>query len=534
MMRRRDLLQTVAVAWFADQVLPDHEHIRGQLVGASHRVGHKLRMPLPAGAPDATERTQIVVVGGGVSGLTAAWRLEGAGAEVMGLELEPFIGGTSTWGQQGVVPHPWGAHYLPVPEPEAEPVRRILAELGVLTGWDAAGRPLFAGEHLCHAPEERLFYRGQWYGGLIPWDALTLSERREMERFQTVVESWATARGSDGKRAFTIPLTGASRDPRFVALDRISMADWLDERGFSTPFLRWYVEYGTRDDFGAVLSETSAWAGLHYFAARSMETAQLEGSRYLVWPEGNGWLVKGLRSRLSADWRHRALALRVAPSGAGGVAVDYLDVERDEVRRVTADGVVLATPSFVTSRLVAGLTGVASLPARATSPWVVANVHVERDWEPNRAWDSMIYDSPSLGYVDAGHQGGAPKRRTVLTHFTAFGDADVAGTRAMLLGRGWAGHAGAVLADLRIAHPEIVEQCSRVDVMVWGHAMPRPRPGFLGRDPMGSSPMIAERVAWGHVDQTGYALFEEATDRGVRAAEALGEALGLPMGDSYV
>lgn len=534
MMRRRDLLQTVAVAWFADQVLPDHEHIRGQLVGASHRVGHKLRTRPPDGPPARTERAQVVVIGGGVSGLTAAWRLERAGAEVTGLELEPFIGGTSTWGEQGVVPHPWGAHYLPVPEPEAEPVRRILAELGVLTGWDAAGRPLFAAEHLCHAPEERLFYRGTWHGGLIPWEALSLSERREMERFQNVVESFALARGSDGKRAFTIPLTGASRDPRFVELDRISMADWLNERGFTTPFLRWYVEYGTRDDFGAVLSETSAWAGLHYFAARSMETAQLEGSRYLVWPEGNGWLVKGLRSRLSADWRHGALALGLSHAGPGRVAVDYLDVEQDELRRVEADGVVLATPSFVTSRLVGGLSNDEAVPDRATSPWLVANLHVERDWEPNRAWDSMIYDSPSLGYVDAGHQGGAPTRRTVLTHFTAFGHPDVAGTRAMLLGRGWAEHAGGVLADMRIAHPEIVEQCSRVDVMVWGHAMPRPRPGFLGRDPMGSTPMIAERVAWGHVDQTGYALFEEATDRGVRAAEALGEALGLPMGDSYV
>ncbi|HHH30827.1 MAG TPA: hypothetical protein ENK57_21125 [Polyangiaceae bacterium] len=360
-----------------------------------------------------------------------------------------------------------------------------------------------------------------------------MSERREMERFQNAVERWSEARGRDGKRAFTIPLTGASRDPHFLELDRISMADWLDARGFTTPFLRWYVEYGTRDDFGAVLSETSAWAGLHYFAARSMETAQLEGSRYLVWPEGNGWLVKGLRSRLRARWRHHALALRVVPMGSR-VAVDYLDVDRDELRRIEADGVVLATPGFVTKRLTKGLGDVAPLPDRTTSPWVVANVHVERDYEPNRAWDSMIYDSPSLGYVDAGHQGGAPKRRTVLTHFRAYGDPDVAGTRAMLLGHGWAVHAGAVLDDMRTAHPEIVEQCRRVDVMIWGHAMPRPRPGFLGADPMGSAPMIAERVAWAHVDQTGYALFEEATDRGVRAAEALGKSLGLAMGDSYL
>ena len=46
--------------------------------------------------------------------------------------------------------------------------------------------------------------------------------------------------------------------------------------------------------------------------------------------------------------------------------------------------------------------------------------------------------------------------------------------------------------------------------------------------------MIDARVAWGHVDQTGYAIFEEATDRGVRAAEALAEALGVRSGESWV
>lgn len=534
MMRRRDLLQTVAAGWLVDQMLPDHEHIRGRMVGASHRVGHHLREPPSHDAPSRTERAQVVVVGSGVSGLTATWRLERAGVEVLGLELEPFVGGTSTWGEAGVVPHPWGAHYLPVPEPEAEPVRRLLAELGVLTGWDAAGRPLFAAEHLCHAPEERIFYRGKWHGGLIPWEALSLSERREMFRFQNIVAQWQARRGRDGKRAFTIPLTGASRDPRFLALDRISMAEWLDRHGFSTPFLRWYVEYGTRDDFGAILEEASAWAGLHYFASRQMETEQLEGSRYLVWPEGNGWLVRGLRARLNGPWRHRALAMKVAAEGRR-VAVDYLDVGRGERRRIEADGVVLATPGFVTQRLVAGIGGATeAVVDRTSSPWVVANLHVERPYELNQAWDSMIYDSPGLGYVDAGHQRTLPQRRTVLTYFRAHGEPDVRGTRAMLLGRSWADHASAALNDLASAHPDLPDQCRRIDVMVWGHAMPRPRPGFLGPDPMGSSPMLAERLAWAHVDQSGYALFEEATDRGVRAAEALGEALGVEMGESYV
>ena len=107
------------------------------------------------------------------------------------------------------------------------------------------------------------------------------------------------------------------------------------------------------------------------------------------------------------------------------------------------------------------------------------------------------------------------------------GEADAAGVRAALLSKGWAGHASDVLADLAIVHPELREQLSRIDIMLWGHAMPRPQPGFLGDDPFSAEPLLDDRVAWAHVDQTGFALFEEACHHGVRAAEAMCKALGV-------
>ena len=41
-------------------------------------------------------------------------------------------------------------------------------------------------------------------------------------------------------------------------------------------------------------------------------------------------------------------------------------------------------------------------------------------------------------------------------------------------------------------------------------------------------------VAWAHVDQTGFALFEEAVQRGVRAAETIADALGARRGESWL
>ena len=94
----------------------------GELVGASDVIGHKLRDGLrPQPPQDKWERKGVVIVGGGVAGLSAAWRLKKNGFEdFVLLELEPDPGGTARSGNNpaGIVPYPWGAHYVPAPHKE--------------------------------------------------------------------------------------------------------------------------------------------------------------------------------------------------------------------------------------------------------------------------------------------------------------------------------------------------------------------------------------------------------------------------------
>jgi glycine/D-amino acid oxidase-like deaminating enzyme len=531
---RRALGAAVAGGWLTDALGAASTPIAGRIVGASHAAGHRLRDGAAALGrdDDVPLRADVVVVGSGVSGASAAWRLGRSGVSVVLLELEPFAGGTSGWGEDGAVPYPWGAHYLPVPDRGARATLRLLEELGVVTGWDAAGRPRLREEMLCHAPEERIFYDGRWHlGTLVPLDALDAPARAELARFAALERDLAAAEGGDGRPAFAVPSTESSRDPRFVALDRLSMDAWLTREGFGTAFLRWYVEYAMLDDFGAALSEVSAWAGLHYFAARKLVTDQLGGTRFLVWPEGNGWLVRRMLAGLGAERVHGALVHGVAPLAKGGVEVRWLELATGVGRRAVARGVVLATPAFVTARLVPSARPL--LPARTSSPWLVANLHVRHPFDPDGAWDSVHYEGRGLGYVDASHQLLGARDETVLTYYRAYGGADVAAARSRMLRAGWTELASEVLADLAEAEPELVTATRRLDVMLWGHGMPRPRPGFLGERPFEAPVVLAPGVAWAHVDQSGLALFEEANLCGVRAAEALAPALGVDLGPSW-
>jgi phytoene dehydrogenase-like protein len=524
---RRELLAATTLGWLASQIAPAPRSLEGRIVGASHRIGHLLRDGLPSGDPASISRADVIVVGSGISGLSAAWRMAPHGLDVRMLELEPFVGGTSAWGDDGPVPHPWGAHYIAAPNPEARAALKLLAEMDILTHYDSAGRAVYDPKVLCHAPSERLFYDGAWCSGLVPEGALDRETEEELARFTEACTAFSERTGRDGRRLFQIPLFLSSLDAETLAFDRMSMSVYLDEAGYRTPFFRWYVRYAMLDDFGAEPGEVSAWAGLHYFAARRAESAELEGSRFLVWPEGNGRLAKALAERSGVTVSNGALALSVTESKAG-VSVLYLDVETGVLKRIDGRAVVLAVPGFVASRLVPGAAG--RIPSRTSSPWLVANLHVTRELEPDHPWDSVLYGADGLGYVDASHQLFVPTERTVLTYYRAFGGPEVGAARSSLASASWWALAKGVFADLAPAHPDLMARTERLDVMLWGHAMPRPCPGFLGPTPFEARRTLGPRIAWGHVDIPGMALFEEAQHAGVLAAEVALSSMGLDPG----
>ena len=231
-------------------------------------LGHRLRdgvFPAAAGS----RRVDTLIVGAGISGLSAAWWLARHGRDdFLVLDLEAEAGGNSRAGQSPLVAYPWGAHYLPLPNPEAVYVRELLAELGVLQGSAAAAKPTYDENYLCATPQERVFRHGLWEEGLLPRLGVEAAERAEQQRFHARMEELKGARGRDGRRVFALPMELSSRDPEWLALDQKTFRQWLLEEGFSAPTVHWLANYACRDDYGTAHDQTSAWAGLHYFACR--------------------------------------------------------------------------------------------------------------------------------------------------------------------------------------------------------------------------------------------------------------------------
>lgn len=487
--------------------------IAGGFADSSHLAGHRLRDRAAFTVPARHVKSPVVIVGGGVAGLSAGWWLARHGFhDFVILEMEAQPGGNSRWGEGEAGAYPWAAHYVPVPGRGAALVRELFKELGLLLP-----NGEFEEAHLCHSPQERLFLHGRWQDGLEPEIGATRRDHEEYKRFNQRMAEFAAS------GEFRIPRDSGAR--RRLDLDAMTMSEWLASEGFGSEYLRWYADYACRDDYGGRAADVSAWAGIHYFAARR----ESEEKGPLTWPEGNGWIVRRLLKRLGERVRPNEFVTRIERRGAAGWQVAAASAVFE------ASVVIFAAPSYLLPYLLktaqSGIVPPSS--SRVYSPWLTANLTLDR-WPRERgvpiAWDNVLYRSPALGYVVSTHQ--ALRQhidRTVWTYYWALADGRPTDVRKQLLARDWNYWKEAVLSDLERAHPDLRECVSRVDIMRFGHAMARPVPGFLSRTTAALAPPELAGLLLANSDLSGFSIFEEAQYRGVEAARgALARIGGRP------
>jgi hypothetical protein len=216
----------------------------------------------------------------------------------------------------------------------------------------------------------------------------------------------------------------------------------------------------------------------------------------------------------------------IVPTLAGGKSgVDLIAIDSsNSATGFHADQVIFAAPQFLTRYLIR--------PFRENPPahtlefqygaWMVANLFLKD--RPSSlgfplAWDNVLYESPSLGYVVATHQRGLDRGPTIFTYYYPLCDDNPRNARTKLLETDWHGWADITLTDLGRAHPDIRSLVTRLDVMRWGHAMVRPRPGFIWGGALKAARQPFRGIHFAHTDLSGIAIFEEAFHHGIRAAE---------------
>ena len=495
-----------------------------RFVGQDPGRGHALReASLRRRAPSERIEVPIAIVGGGVAGFSAAWRLARAGVrDLLMLELEPAIGGTSRGGSLPRSAYPMGAHYVPVPHPSFVELRTLFRDLGVELEPGAGDDGLYDPRLVCRGPVERVKHELLWQDGIYPADGQTPDEEAQWLRWIEHLRA-LDRRGTDDLRLFDLPVQRSSRDLRH--LDAITMAAYLDEHGFTSWRLRWAVDYACRDDYGCTLEQTSAFAGLHHFLCRGLEDRH---DRMLVTrAEGNDHLVRAMaeRAELGERLRTETGVLSLDPDEGRLLAWDF---GRERMLEVRAEVVLWAAPRFVLGAVLPPGRDTAAASALTYVPWQVTSLELDRvpsGLGAPLAWDNVEVGADHLGYVVATHGEPLTERHragTVVTLYepwTADTPQALSKRRRALSSATLEELGGRAIDSLLHMHPSLRGAVRRVDVVRWGHAMIRPSPGLLFGRALQAAAAPIGRVLPCATDVGGLPLFEQAFGQAVLAAE---------------
>jgi monoamine oxidase len=507
--------------------------IPGRITGASAQVGHWLRDGVGTDAPVSETNVQVVIVGAGISGLSAAYTLQQQGLQdFLLLDLEDRAGGNAAFGENKVSAFPLGAHYIPLPNNDLPEYLDFLRSCGVITGTDDKGLPIYNEYYLCFEPEERLYINGSWQKGLVPKHGVPVADTQQIDRFMQQMRNFRQAKGQDGLTAFAIPVNRSSADPQYTALDKLTFKAWLEQQGFRSTYLHWYCNYCCRDDFGTDYAQVSAWAGIHYFAARRGQAANANSEDVLTWPAGNGWLAGQLQQKVQPQLRLNSMVLSVKATD-NGTQISYKAVATGQTHTIHAQHCLLAVPQFVAARLLGDAERQQLVKQHIQyAPWMVANITtgpLQERRGVGLCWDNVVYGSPSLGYINALHQQvkqPAANSKKVLTHYWPLCNGNTVAERKAAQQKSHAEWVEMVLQDLQRQHENIAAAVEQVDITLWGHGMVQPLPGYVhGKVRRQLAASLEGRIWFAHTDIAGISIFEEAFYQGLEAARQIAKQL---------
>ncbi|XGC79919.1 flavin monoamine oxidase family protein [Bdellovibrio bacteriovorus] len=297
------------------------------------------------GEPAVTEELEVAIIGGGISGLSAAYYLRNK--KMVLLEQDTRLGGNSKGELYKDVCYSIGAAYICEPAAEA-PLAGLLNELGIT---DKARRET--------SEETSVFFKNAikspfWQGATAPG-----SEADFKKLHKRLVEIYNEADFSfEGDFA--------------KEYDQLTVDQWVEkEFGDLHPHLKEYMQLYGWSSFCGSTEELSAFQYLGFLSA--------ETGAILAFPGGNAYIAHKMAQQTRKEagensLRTGCMVLRVQ-TDKDSVTVLYVD-EMNVLKKIRAKHVIMACPKFVARRLLPEMsdeqsTAAKFLPYRA---YLVGNV----------------------------------------------------------------------------------------------------------------------------------------------------------------
>ncbi|MBZ5702463.1 MAG: FAD-dependent oxidoreductase [Acidobacteriia bacterium] len=431
--------------------------------GEHFDVCHSLRDGRHFARPEATRKTAILIIGGGVAGLSAAYFLRGE--DFLLLEKEEHFGGNAYQEEYLGQPFATGSAFA-WKDDEGDQLSR---ELGM--------------KLLPVSNPDPTIVNGAW----VPetWRA----GLEQLPYPKEVRESFRKFRDSVRK---------INLRERFLELDREPFGKYT--AGYAPEITQWWDAYGP-SNWGATTAETSALMGVSELQSIGGGEEDLR----VILPGGLGCITHKLVELLRPQHHERLLGgatvVAVVP-GKDDVRVTYLRAGR--LLTVAAKTVLFCAPKFIAARLLTGLPApqLAAMHRIRYAPYPVVNAIFDQPVY-NRAYDTWCPGNSFTDFVVADwtvrNSPGYTQKHNILTFYTPLPPSQ----RSTLLEEtGCKALAARVLADFQKLRPEHNVNPRELRLYRRGHPMFMTVPGqYTGNRIAAAQPL--DRIFFGNADSGG-------------------------------
>jgi Flavin containing amine oxidoreductase len=491
---RRDFVRFVVAGSIAsgcpiDKALipdPDARPPVANVEGEHFAICHQVRDGHSFPKPDATQKVDIAIVGGGMAGLSAAYFLRGK--DWLLLEKEDHFGGNAYQEEYAGQPYSTAAAY----DFRGSDSDQLAKEIGLdLLPIDMPDPTIDNG---VYTPDT-------WRSGLsqLPYSKATVAS---FKRFSEDI---------------------LKLDPHKEMLELDSKPFTEITKAYSPEVTKWWDAYGL-SNWGAVTEDTTAFIGV----VDAQYLIKGEDNTRVILPGGLGCISHKLAEIMQPKYGERMLAgatvVSVVPD-ANEVRITYM--HEDKPTTVAARVALMCSPKFITSRIVAGLPNDQKQAMRRMRYAPVPMINMIFDKQIyNKGYDNWCPGNSFTDFIVADwtirNQPGYKPKYEILTFYSTLRDSQ----RSTLLEEADCKEfAGKVLKDFQKLLPEFNVDPIEIRLYRRGHAMMMAVPGQFTKNRMiASRPM--DRIFFGNSDSGGP---ESLTMEAVRISRAAAEWANLVL-----
>jgi hypothetical protein len=454
--------------------------------GEHFEICHQVRDGHQFDRPSSSARVDIVIVGGGIAGLSAAYFLRGK--DWLLLEKEDHFGGNAYQEEFDGQPFATGSAY----SYRGDEGDQLAAEIGLKLPLVNMADPTLVNS--TYVPDT-------WKAGIT-----------QLPYPKEVVASFVKFREDVLKMKIS---------ERMAELDALPFSNFTG--GYAPEVQQWWDIFGP-SNWGATSKDTSAFVGL--YNANDIFTGG-DGKRAIL-PGGLGCITHKLVEVLQPKYKDRMLgdaAVVAVVQEKDAVNVTYF---RDgKLSTVSAKAVLLCTQKHITSRIVLGLPSEQITAMRRTryAPYPVVNLIFDKPVY-NRGYDNWCPGNSFTDFIVADwtvrNNPGYKQKNNILSFYAPLREEQRA---TLLTEEGCKTFAARVLTDFQKVLPEFNADPVEIRIYRRGHPMFMSTPGQYTTNRLATAhPM--DRIFFGNADSGGP---ESLTSEAVRLSQVGAEWANLTL-----